>query len=224
MNTQSILRQMEHWGYYLLAKPYQHSPGYTQLLIAIRKTPTKLHFDPEIIDLRLCEPDGAVRQIKLRLKPFFSGSRCICPGRIVLHDRMDKRINFFIFGGSLEAIIRPDETIYSLHSPAPILGLSEQSTCIPDLLAFETEALIAKMQAKWGAVACNQHLAQVDPFMFYLASLQTILTHHHQPLWSSENWQKFYQSLLHEKEWLLKTGQWPANPANLEALLAPPAS
>jgi hypothetical protein len=55
MDEQSILHRMEHWGYYLLPKSHRESPGYTGLLVAIRETPTREHFDPESIRLRIIE-------------------------------------------------------------------------------------------------------------------------------------------------------------------------
>ena len=76
---------------------------------------------------------------------------------------------------------------------------------------------MARIQAKWGAAKFSQHLAQVDPLVFYLAILQAILS-------QDESEQQFHHNLLSEKEWLVETGRWPANPLNLETLLAPLAA
>ena len=40
MDEQSLLELVENWGYYLFAKSHDSSPGYTRLLVAIRKQPT----------------------------------------------------------------------------------------------------------------------------------------------------------------------------------------
>jgi hypothetical protein len=37
MSEQSVLELMKNWGYYQLAKPHPDSPGYSGLLVAIRK-------------------------------------------------------------------------------------------------------------------------------------------------------------------------------------------
>lgn len=225
MSDQAVLQQMKNWGYYLGPKCHPHCPGYTCLLVAIRKKPTTLHFDPEMMELRLYKSGGQVSQAKLSLKPLFSGPQRIFPGQIVLHDRIDKRILFFAFGGSLDVVISIGETIYSLCSPAPILELNQRSDSIPDQLALELETLMARMRARWGANKreFNQRLAEVDPLVIYLASLETILTRHHQPPIQSERFHRSHQNLLHEKEWRVKTGEWPAKPPNLETLLTPSA-
>ena len=109
MAEQSILHSMENWGYYVLPKLRPNGPGSTGLLVAIRDIPTKHHFDPESIDLRLFNADNLADRVILKLQPPFSGSRRVCPGRVVLHDRLDKRAHFFTFGGSLEVTTTPGE-------------------------------------------------------------------------------------------------------------------
>jgi hypothetical protein len=142
---------------------------------------------------------------------------------VVLYDRIDKRVHFFTFGGSLETISAPDETIYFLHSPGSILEITGEPRSIPDQLAFELEVLLGKCQAKWGSddngFACR--LTQVDPCQFYLTSLQTILIRYQQHQALRRRHFEFYTALLQEKEWLARTGQWPATLPLLEDLFCP---
>ena len=49
---------MENWGYYLLPKSHWNSPGYTGLLVAIRADPSRMHYDPQSIRLRLRDKHG----------------------------------------------------------------------------------------------------------------------------------------------------------------------
>ena len=221
MSEQSILNSMENWGYCLLPRPYPDSPGCSGLLVAIREIPTKHHFDPESMELRLYNADNPAHRVILKLQPPFSGSRRVSPGRVVLHDRIDKRAHFFTFGGSLEVTTTSGETVYSLHSPAPILEITGNLKHVPDQLAFEVEAMLARFQAEWGSndESLGRRLAQIDPLQFYQASLQAILRVYEQNRAFQESSPEFYLMLLNEKEWLAQTGQWSATLPRLKDLL-----
>jgi hypothetical protein len=226
MEEQSILHLMENWGYYLLPQSHPDSPGYTGLLVAIRKQPTEKHFDPQTMRLRLRDKHNGVTWTTLGLhSPVelpIEASLQACPGEVILRDRTDKRANFFVFGGSLEAVAVPGETVYSLRSPAPILQLTDDPESVPGQLASETEALIGELRVRWGSdeKGFNRRLAQVDPFQFYLATLQAILARYerdHHTL--EEAFHEFYLALRGEKGWLVERGKWPATPPRLEELL-----
>ena len=223
MTEQSVLHKMEHWGYYLLPKAHPESPGHTGLLVAIRATSTGQHFDPESMRLRLCDKADLAGWVTLKLQSSFSGSQRVCPGRVVLRDRADKRVHFFTFGGSLETTSISGETVYSLWSPGPILEISSSLESVPDQLAFEVEALLGKLKAKWGSddTGFTERLAKIDPLQFYLASLQAILKCYQRNRAFRDSSPELFAMLLKEKEWLVQVGQWPATPPSLEDLLAP---
>ena len=223
MDEQSILHRMEHWGYYLLPKSHPESPGYTGLLVAIRETPTGEHFDPESIRLRIIEEGKETSWATFRSEIFFKKSRLVGPGQVSLRDRIDKRVEFFTFGGFLEAVSIPGETVYSLRSLAPILDLNGSPESVADQLAFETEATIAEQAARWGS---NEHdflrrLTQMDPFEFYLAMLHSILQRYEQHSALRRSFHHFYAALLKEKKWLIEVNQWSAMPYELDQVLAP---
>lgn len=223
MDESSVLRQVANWGYYLLPRLHPHSPGHPGLLIAIRQTPTEKHFDPETVQLHLCASDGGSEVVTLTLTSSLPGSSRVCPGMVTLHDRVDKRAGFFIFGGSLEASFNPGETVYALRSAAPILPVTE-SQSISGQLACETQALLAGLQSRWGAYdkAFEQRLAQVDPVELYQASLHAILQRYEKAPALRQSFPGFYTALSHEKQWLAQAQQWPARPVGLDELLAPP--
>lgn len=218
------MRQVASWGYYLLPKSHPQSPGHPGLLIAIRQMPTEKHFDPEAVQLHLCGSDGGAEAVTLTLTSSLHGSGRVCPGLVILHDRVDKRADFFVFGGSLEASFSPGETIYSLASAAPILPVTTDSQSFSNQLAFETQAMIGGMLARWGAYdkAFEQRLAQVDPFELYLASLHSILQRYEKAPALRHSFARFYAALAQEKQWLAQAQQWPAHPVGLDGLLAPP--
>jgi hypothetical protein len=228
MEKQSILHLMENWGYYLLPQSHPDSLGYTGLLVAIRKEPTGKHFDPQTMRLRLRDKYEQAKWTTLWLHspmelPIEASIR-VCPGEVILRDRTDKRVDFFVFGGSLEAVSVPGETVYSLRSPAPILRLTDDPESVPDQVASETEALIGELRVRWGSdeEGFARRLAQVDPFQFYLATLQAILARYerdHHVL--QDAFHEFYLALRNEKRRLMDGGQWPAILPTLEELLAP---
>ena len=224
MDESSLLRQVSNWGYYLLPRSHPHSPGHPGLLIAIRQTPTEMHFDPETVQLHLCGSDGSSEAVTLTLTSSLHGSSRVCPGMVILHDRVDKRADFFVFGGSLEASFSPGETVYSLYSTAPILPVTEDGQGFSDQLAFETQAMIGRLQAGWGAYdkAFEQRLAQVDPVELYLACLQSIWQRYEKAPALRHSFPRFYADLAQERQWLAQAQQWPAHPVGLDDLLAPP--
>jgi hypothetical protein len=223
MEEQSIIELIENWGYYLLPKRHPRCPGYTGLLVAIRKEPSGKHFDPHRLYLHLFDDECIARWTITDWLTPLKDSGHVCPGRVILRDRSGKSVEFFTFGASLETASGPDEMVYSFRSPAPILALDTSLEIVPDHLASETEALMAKMRARWGLdeKGFNQRLAEIDPLQFYLAALQSILLHYEQARSLEEAFREFYQALHEEKEWFMARDLWPVNPPVLEDLLAP---
>ena len=197
----SVLYEMEDWGYYLLPQAHSHSPGYTGLRIAIRSSPTQLHFDPESIRLRLRDKTGSANWTTLELESPDRGTLHVCPGRVIVRDRLDKRVHFFTFGGSLDVGFAPGVIVYSLLSPAPILELTEPEESIPDQLACETEGLMGELQVSWGSndEGFVRRLAQVDSLQFYLASLHSILLRYSQSQALQECFDDLYDTLHRER-------------------------
>jgi hypothetical protein len=223
MDEQSVLELMRNWGYYLLPKSHDESPGYTGLLVAIRKQPTGQHFDPQTLHLRLRDEKGVARwRAPSWIMPLEESAGRVCPGHVSLRDRHDKSVEFFTFGGSLEVASGRDEIVYALRSPAPILELTAHETAA-DLLASEAESLMAEAEAKWGRdeEGFNQRLAEVDPLELYAATLQSILLHYELAQTLEKVYHAFYEGLLQEKGWLVAQDLWPSKPSSLEDLLAP---
>jgi hypothetical protein len=224
MDEQSVLELMKDWGYYLLAKPYPDSLGYGRLLVAIRKQPTGEHFDPQRIELHLRDEYGlAVRRILSWLSPLESIAHA-CPGLITLHDRSDKQVYFFSFGGTLEETPGVDEMVYELRSPAPVLrltGLDDEA--VQDQLASETEELLGEIEVKWGTDegGFSRRLATVDPLWFYRAVLQSLLRRYERAQPLDRVYHDLHDALCREREWLAEKGQWSAQSSTLEDLLAP---
>lgn len=223
VDKQSLLKTMENFGYYLLPSSHPDSPGYTGLLTAIRKQPTGMHYDPKTLRLPLRDAKDTITWRTLSCQSPAPDSSQVCPGRVILSDRSDKRIEFFTFGGLLEITSEQGEMICLLRSAAPILELTVPEETIPDQLAAETESLMAASHARWGRndEGFSRRLADVDPFQFYLASLNSILQHCEHVHALEFTYHEFCEALHREKNWLVAEGLWSANPPMLEDLLAP---
>jgi hypothetical protein len=132
-------------------------------------------------------------------------------------------MEFFTFGGFLEAASIPGETVYSLRSLAPILDLNGSPESVADQLAFETEAMIAEQDARWGSSENEflRLLAQMQPLELYLTCLQSILQRYQESPALRRSFYHFYAALLREKKWLLEVGQYPAMPHDLNQVFSP---
>jgi hypothetical protein len=223
MSEQSIFELMKNWGYHLLDKPHPGSPGYTGLLVAIRKEPTDKHFDPQTLHLRLRgEYGGAGWRTFVWLAPL-EGTGHVCPGTVTLKERSGKQVEFYTYGGSLEMTSGSGEVVYSLRSPAPVLELTAHEETIPDQLAAETEELLARIEVGWGTdeKGFSRRLAEIEPLQFYLAALASITNHYEQVHILEEAYHGFAGALRREREWLVERHLWPDEPLLLEDLLAP---
>jgi hypothetical protein len=223
MDEQSVLELMKDWGYYPLAKPHPGSPGYSGLLVAIRKEPTSKHFDVQTLRLRLRDEYGRAKSRALIWLSPLEGTRHVCPGTVTLEDRSGKQVEFFTFGGTLETTSGSGEIVHSLRSPAPVLELTTPEETIPDQLAIETEELLGRIGVKWGEdeEGFNRRLAEVNALQFYVAAVASLLPHFEQAHVLEETHHEFVAMLHREREWLIEKSLWPAKPLTLEDLFAP---
>jgi hypothetical protein len=223
MDDQSYLEIVRDLGYQLLPQAHRHSPGGSGLLVAIREEPTGKHFDPQTMHLRLRDVHGMARQRSLSLLSPGPDSDRVCPGRVILSDRLNKRVEFFTYGGTLEVIPATDAQVYVLRSPAPVLAMVAEEETVADLLAAATDALLAQVEVRWGhdERGFNQRLAEVEPLPFYMGTLHSLIDKygHCHPL--EETLHELCEMLHREKEWLTGQRLWRDKPPMLEDLLAP---
>jgi hypothetical protein len=220
-----IVPHIEKLGYYLLPKVRPTQPGYTGLLVAMRRVPTHRHFDPERLRVRLRDEHGFGAWRTLSLLSAEQHSQRVCAGMITLTDRIRKRVDFFSFGGSLEVSADEDETVYSLRSPAPVLWLTEHNESVADRLAAETSALLARIEAQWidDEGSFSRLLAEADPIHIYSGTICSIVQGLDQYGSIRETSHGLYAILQDEELWLKSLGLWPQIPCLLEDLLSPPS-
>jgi hypothetical protein len=162
-------------GYRFDPPAYPHSPGYPGLEINIHASPTRQHYDPETVSLQNVSSGGQAESLTLYHPWPYARFYRICAGRIVLEDRVGKKINFYTFGGELEIKTLRDSTHCRLDSPAPILYLGRLFS-IPNILADEVEILLAEKAADClpDGGAQDQYLSAMDPWVLYVACLHAL--------------------------------------------------
>jgi hypothetical protein len=223
MSDQQLISQMERWGYQLKPGEPPYAPGHHRLLVAIREFPTEMHYDPESIQLRMGDAGDSVNWTTIRLRFPVYGIKQVGLGRLIIADRVDKRVEFFTYGGELDATYSHDEAVYELRSGAPILEITEDLQSFPDQLAFETEVIVAEAQARWHGndQAYSRQLAQLEAGPCYLAAVRSILRHYERTLALRETFHMFHAALKKEQEALAGAGLWHDTIPCLEALLEP---
>jgi hypothetical protein len=209
MIDSSLLQIIEHWGYYLLPKTRDCSPGFGGLLVAIREQPTQLHFDPEMIELRFAD-QGDASWTMLRLNTPFHGTRQVLAGRVMVCDRLEKRIPFFTFGAALTASYAIGEVIYAFRSSAPVLQIEEDFNAAASQLYTEAEVLIGLWQAHYGRseAGLNRLMSQLDPCVLYQMCLQRLMKRYAQQPGLRVTCYGSYTTLREECDWLRGNQRW----------------
>lgn len=160
------------YGYYFHHPEPGFEWGAPELEVKLRSNPTKRHFDPEQLRLRIVEQDEDLDYVRI-YHPWPGGRQMRAViGDIVLRDRKDKTLEAFTFGGTL-AIEREEECTHcNLASPVPIIDLRDDHR-EARLLASEAKALIARRRVDWkhDLARFEARIAQANPEDLYYAIL-----------------------------------------------------
>lgn len=202
MDTE-LFSLMRDWGYFLLPKKHAESPGYPGVYVAIRQTPTEEHFDPESIEARLCNGQGSVERRRLQLHMHGELPHRVCPGRLTLYDRFNKRVDFYTFGAQMMMDANDEMTIYTFTSSAPILLLAEDADNFPEQFEAETEGLLAGIHVAWARddASFYRRLGEIEPAVLYAASLRTVFNQYAAYPSLRERFPRFYRRLYNEFQW-----------------------
>lgn len=160
-------------GYFFYPGETIDHPGHPRLDVVIREQPTLHHYDPEWVSFVVASAAGLVEGLTIH-HPWQGDSRYrICAGRIILCDRLGKRVEAFSFGGQLHIDSNQERTVCALVSPAPIFSVYafyDLATWVVD----EVEILLAEQRAQW----CPEHphdfedrVAAADPSVLYASCL-----------------------------------------------------
>jgi len=174
---QELFECMRAWGYQFAYRQHPESPGFTRLMIAIRETPTRMHFDPETLRIHAPMDDGSISWMTFYYQERVIPERPIGYSRIIVKDRRDKAIAFYSFGGTIRSLFRPGENIYILQSDAPLLDLSSEKDVLSNELADEADILFAQLRARSGGQDHRfyQQVYALKPLDRYAGTILSIL-------------------------------------------------
>jgi hypothetical protein len=165
-------------GYRFHPKRDPHDPGYPGLDVFLHADPTGQHFDPERVGLTIAavtQQSAGTEHLAIHHGWRGLDHYTVCASRVVLHDRQDKIVEAFTFGGEVYITSEPELTTVSLVSPAPILNLVHKyPLSIPLRLASEVEVLLAQRRAEWAQrdpARFRLRLAEADPVTLYRSCL-----------------------------------------------------
>jgi len=156
-------------GYSLYPPANSGALGHPKLDVNLYPTPTGKHFDPHEMTLPACNPDQGAYHLTL-FHPVEPGEYQICIGRIILEDFSHTKVEFFSFGGHLQAENRAGDSYSQLISPAPIFDLGRFSVD-EMVLVSEYESQLALLKASWRRedLDFEQRLAEIDPLALFIA-------------------------------------------------------
>ena len=224
LSVESSLRhRLEQWGYVSLPPTHEHSPGFPGVLVLLRENAAANVFIPRSLTVRLRQPQQKAEWHTLTThNTSLDTPQTLCPSHITLQDQHGQKTVFFAYGGLLDAANSPNEAVYTIHSSAPILHVSDTIPSTGDQLAAESEALMAELEAQLNIseTVLQAKLSELDPMHLYLWCLDRILTRYQANAHLRQASVGFFHDLERERDWLIDHGQWPESPPTLDEWLA----
>lgn len=219
-----LIRHMERWGYDLVEPHHRRSPGYGRLIVAMRRTPTEEHYDPEAIHLQLCGPQGFPQRSTMQMDTRLASPEKLCPGHVELSDRFNVRRGFFTYGASIDGGRTAEATLFDIQSSVPILELAGTfDETIGEQLVSETEALWAKSRAQWGADdnGFTRSLGSIPAKSLYASTIVSLWESYQDSRILRQTFPQFYAMLRRELEWVkhLDSAHTPVQP--LDDMISP---
>lgn len=209
-------------GYQFYPPTWGHSLGHPRLDVRLGANPSQVHYDPEKADFAIVGLDGGRERLTVTYGWQGAKSYRACLGRIMLHDRANKLVQAFSFGGQLTIQNEESCTLSILTSTAPILDL-----IAPDALNARLvsgfEALLARLEARsrQAHFLFMRRVVSLDPQTLFMAGLASLTQSMAQipPALRYAHYQEEKRAIEEVIVALQKQGQWPDNPPGLEALL-----
>lgn len=142
------------------------------LVLALRESPTRLHFDPELVEYWAADETGRGRRSQLTFTTRMPLCRPFGWGSIEVVDRFGVSNSFVSLGGELEARrLDPRTVVAAFTSPGPILRRGGHSQAY-DQFAAELTAFFARMMVPIdftpGAEALINHANAAERYAMFL--------------------------------------------------------
>lgn len=171
---------------YLVYPPQRHdAPGSPRVEFILAEHPSGKHFDPRSVELPVADSNGRVYELALAHPCTLTdglADECeesglhLLAGKIIVADYVEKRLEFFSFGGELMVIPQETFTRLVLTSEAPILMASSAYTA-DGLFIEQAQTLLALRRGVWELQpnVFEQRLTTVRPLELYHAFIMAVL-------------------------------------------------
>lgn len=208
-------------GFYFHPSKDEFSLGCIKLDVNVYAKPTGDHFDPDQLSIPVIGIDGNGEELKITHPWRGLKNYKVSPGRIIISDRYEKKVEAYSFGGNLEISNYENHVNCSITSPAPIIPMiNETNSNI--LFVSEFEAILAKLRANYDRDSdFERDLSSIDPFVLYTAGLANVKDWLKEipARYQDENYTDTYQIIVNTIQLLKENGEWPAIVPLLEKLL-----
>jgi hypothetical protein len=162
------------WGF-LARSDLPDGPGPAWLLVALRRTPTLRHFDPELVEYWV-DRDGRGRPESLTRADRMPLERDFSWGMIRIVDRLRVSNEYLTFGGHLSAARVDESTIAVFGSPAPLLRRGGHSQAW-DPAAEPIGAFFGRLKIALDYTpGFEEHVSRADPVARYAAFVSDTMT------------------------------------------------
>jgi hypothetical protein len=189
-------------GYLYHFPSVDHPTDKFRLDIYISSIPTEQHFDVLHVILNTESQYGGLERLKVTHPWEYQSPYRVCPGKVILEDRKDKKDEAFCFGGQLTVNVKKTLTECVLTSPAPILEIN-QNRPLQALFIMEVEMLLAEYRAEYpDECDFEMHLCAADPFDLYTACLRKLIVSYSSKTYK-ENTHPQFLNYLHKEEYRL---------------------
>lgn len=190
-------------GYLYHYPSVDHPTDKFRLDVFVSAIPTEKHFDVLHAIFTVESEYGGLERLKVTHPWEFKSPYRVCPGKVILEDRKDKKDEAFCFGGQLTVHVKQSQTECVLVSPAPIIEVNSTRP-MQVLFVMELEMLLAEYRAGYsGENDFEKDLCAADPFDLYTACLrELILAYTHKA--QKDNTYLEFLNYLHKDEYRLR--------------------
>lgn len=161
-------------GYLFLKSKEFKGPGFESLRITLREDPTRKHYDPLLVSMRIAGDDDNVSRQPLT-HPWKGPPKLkVCEGRVMMEDWRHKTVYAYTLGGELSIWTEENRTEMRLLSCAPIfpLHLMDSDDAI---LANRLQMELARIRAVFQDDGrLYRIIASLDACQLYIALLESL--------------------------------------------------
>jgi hypothetical protein len=162
-------------GYLYHYPSVAHPTDKFRLDIYVSSIPTEQHFDVLHVILNTESQYGGLERLKVTHPWEYQSLFRVCPGKVILEDRKNKKDEAFCFGGQLTINVKEMLTECVIVSPAPIIEIN-QTRPMQALFIMEVEMLLAEYQAEYpNEIDFEMSLCAANPMDLYTACLRKLI-------------------------------------------------